>query len=321
MKYLYAGIVAAVLIGSAAVLTQDPFRPIEPEPAVSAALEQEKSVPEKTTLTWVGCGISKKAYMGELAAVYTEKTGIEIDIQGGGATRGIRDVAANKADMGGSCRHVLMVDQESNAKLIPVGWDALVVIVHPHNPVDDVTLVQMKAILSGEITSWKSLGGPNKKIDLVSRHQGAGGKISGVGRMTRELVFFNPEQDYTDKTTSVKSSTGVEKFVMQHRWSVGITGISSARRRNVKILGLDGATPSYDNIARGKYPLFRPLYLVLPKESEHRRSAEDFIAFAISDEGQKVLKQEGTVTLEDGADLWKKYRRAMLEAGIRMGDY
>ena len=119
--------------------------------------------------------------------------------------------------MGGSCRHVLTVDNESNAKLVPVGWDALVVIVHPNNPVSDIALEQIKAILSGELTNWKSLGGPNKKVELVDRHQGSGGKISGVGRMTRELVFFDPERDYTGNATSVKSSTEVEKFVAANR--------------------------------------------------------------------------------------------------------
>ena len=79
----------------------------------------EARLSEKTTLTWVGCGISKTAFMGELAAEYNKKTGVEIKIEGGGTTRGIRDPAAMRADMGGSCRHVLPCIEEEKRKTHP----------------------------------------------------------------------------------------------------------------------------------------------------------------------------------------------------------
>ena len=53
---------------------------------------------DEPTLRWVGCGISKKAYVSELAKAYEKRTGVKIDIQGGGATRGVRDVAGVTAD-------------------------------------------------------------------------------------------------------------------------------------------------------------------------------------------------------------------------------
>src|SRR3990170_3020600 len=100
--------------------------------AVVTVMTESASAEE---LKWVGCGVSKKAFMGALAAAYENKTGVKIKIEGGGATRGIVDVAAAKADLGGTCRHVLPRDEERGAKLNPVGWDALVVIVHPSNKV------------------------------------------------------------------------------------------------------------------------------------------------------------------------------------------
>ncbi|WP_455210225.1 hypothetical protein, partial [Kaarinaea lacus] len=48
---------------------------------------------ESNVIHWAGCGITKKAFMAELAAAYEAKTGIKVDLQGGGATRGIRDTA------------------------------------------------------------------------------------------------------------------------------------------------------------------------------------------------------------------------------------
>ena len=62
---------------------------------------------EGNALTWAGCGITKKAFMQELATAYEKETGKKIDIEGGGATKGIRKVATLEKDMGGTCRYLL----------------------------------------------------------------------------------------------------------------------------------------------------------------------------------------------------------------------
>src|SRR3990172_4152208 len=79
-------------------------------------------------LVCAGCGISKSAFMAEMAAAYKKKTGVEIDFKGGGATKGIREVANNKVDIGGTCRHVIddpdtlaTVPEERRTILTPVG--------------------------------------------------------------------------------------------------------------------------------------------------------------------------------------------------------
>ncbi|NOZ68853.1 MAG: hypothetical protein GXP46_06340 [Deferribacteres bacterium] len=108
-------------------------------------------------LTWTGCGITKKAFMAEIARLYEEKTGIKIRLSGGGATRGIRWVAAGLSDMGGSCRHRLIdsngtvYKEESNTELIPVAWDALVVIVNRDNPVSNISLENLKKVYDGKM--------------------------------------------------------------------------------------------------------------------------------------------------------------------------
>ena len=92
------------------------------------------------SLLWGGCGITKKAFMAELAKAYEKKTGIKVNLQGGGATKGIRQANGGQIDIGGACR-AKMSDavEERNAYQVPVAWDALVVIVHPDNPVDSIT--------------------------------------------------------------------------------------------------------------------------------------------------------------------------------------
>jgi len=175
--------------------------------------------PAGKTLTWVGCGISKKAFMTELAAAYEKKTGVKIDIQGGGATRGIREVAANNADMGGSCRYKIDSEgKERGAVLEPVAWDALVVIVHPDNPVENITFDQIRGVYLGKITNWKELGGNDAPIRLLARK----GKISGVGRALRKLVFADYNQEFK-ATEFVKSSGPLEKAVVKDVNAIAVT--------------------------------------------------------------------------------------------------
>ena len=96
-------------------------------------------------LNWVGCGISKKSYLTKLASAYTKKKQTEINVQGGGATRGIRDVAKGMADLGGSCRYHLPADElESKAGFEPVAWDALAIITNKGNSTDNLTLDQSR---------------------------------------------------------------------------------------------------------------------------------------------------------------------------------
>jgi len=246
---------------------------------------------EPVTLKWVGCGISKKAFMKELAAGYQKKTGVIIDIQGGGATRGIRETAANNSDMGGSCRYKIgSAPEESLAILEPVAWDALVVIVHPDNPVDNITFDQIRGIYLGKITNWKELGGNDAPIRLMARK----GKISGVGRAMRKLVFANYNQEFK-ATEFVKSSGPLEKAVVKDVNAIGVTGISSARKRKVKNLKLDGKEPSYENIRKGEYGLYRPLYLAMNSGGKQYAEVKKFITYAHSREGRDIIRNNGTV--------------------------
>src|SRR4030067_3685887 len=99
------------------------------------SLSSANAAAESKKITWAGCGISKNAFMAEMVAAHKKKTGVEIELKGGGATRGIRDVATGEASIGGTCRHVLdnperltTVPEERRVQLAPVAWDALAVI-------------------------------------------------------------------------------------------------------------------------------------------------------------------------------------------------
>jgi len=254
------------------------------------------------SVTWTGCGITKKAFMSEIAKAYEKKTGIEIKLSGGGAIKGIRATAAGSSDLGGTCRHWLIQEgsihpEENQADLTIVAWDAIVAITHPDNPITNISLADLKKIYDGDITSWKDLGGDDKKIILVTRS----GKYSGVGYMFKHLAFDDPEYDFKARSLTMKSSGPLEKKVEKSVAAFGVTGISSAKKRKVKILSLDGIEPTKENIASGAYPLWRPLYIAKNKQaSEEATKVVDFI---LSEEGQAIVSAQGSVNLKEGEAL------------------
>lgn len=251
------------------------------------------------TLNWVGCGISKKAYVTDLSRAFEEKTNIHINIQGGGATKGIRKVVSGEADLGGSCRYQLPEDpREAGVGLSPVAWDALVVITHKDNVVDDITLAQIHDIYTGIITNWKQIGGPDAPIEVFTRKS----KYSGVGRTLRKLIFADFDKKL-HSTQTFKSSGPLEKAIIKNPNAIAITGISSARLRDVKILKLGGANPSYDNIKAGKYQLYRPLYITYNPASKKISNVKKFIRFTSSAEGRKIMRENGTLPYREGISL------------------
>lgn len=281
-------------------------------PAISQSQTAGQSPTKVKTLTWSGCGISKKAFMKELAKAYEAKTGIKIKLAGGGATKGIRNVASRKLDLGGACRHTLESPRtlsphplERRVRMIPVAWDALVVIAHKSNPVENVTLDQLRKILTGKITNWNQLkGGKNAPIVLYTRK----GKISGVGRTVRELIFANYKQEFVSSHVE-KSSGPIERAIQGEAVNgIAITGISSARKRKgkIKILKLEGKEPSFANIKSGEYLLYRPLYIVTHLQNSDP-DVKAFVRFVHSEEARLIMRKVGTVPYTDAIHLWLKY--------------
>jgi len=256
---------------------------------------------DKNTIHWAGCGITKKAFMAELATGFEKKTGIKVDLQGGGATKGIRKAAKLEIDLGGSCRMTLpdADPSELHATLHPVAWDALAIIVHKKNPVSDLTTKQIKDIYKGKITNWKQVGGKDAPIKLYVRK----GKISGVGYAIRQYLFQDSDEDFVSSNV-VKSSGPLEKAVQKDLYAMGITGVSSARKRDVKIASFDGKSPSYENVKKGEYGLYRPLYLVTSPAPS--KNVKQFIEFAQSNEGREIIRNNKTVPYADALHLMRK---------------
>jgi phosphate transport system substrate-binding protein len=176
-----------------------------------------------------------------------------------------------------------------------------VLITHKDNPIDDISLADVRDIYSGKITNWKDIGGKDEKIELYTRKS----KFSGVGRTLRKLIFADFDYEIAS-TRAFKSSGPLEKAIIKTPNAIGFTGISSARLRDVKILSLNGVAPSYDNVKSGEYLLYRTLYLTYNPSSPKLEEVRRFIRFCHSREGRAIMKANGTLPYREAVHLVMK---------------
>jgi len=245
-------------------------------------------------LTVSGCSVSNVGYLTELADEYERRTGVKIFVRGGGSVVGIEDLRSGKVDFAASCRPRDAGDP-ADITYVQVAWDALAFIVHKSNPVENVTLDEVRSIYAGRITDWRQLKGREAPVQVFISRTKKG--LSGVEASTKHLVLNGKEPVASANTVFVASSGIVEQMVEENPEGFATTGISSARKRNVKILKVNGIAPTNKAIINNRYPLKRPLFILVPKNP--KPEVKKFVDFTLSKAGQRFIQSLNVISLLD----------------------
>ena len=246
------------------------------------------------SLTGSGCSVSVPGYLTNLARDYEKETGVKVMVLGGGSVRGLTDLAEGRTDFAASCQSKTPDDPE-NFEYIIATWDAMVFIVHKSNPVSSITPQQVRDIYNGRISNWKQLGGPDLKlISVITTPKGFG----GIGEALEKYILNGKRPQPQKNSTLQASSVAIwEQLVADMPEGFASTGYGSARKRNVKILKVNGIAPTRENIISGKYPYRRPLFIVVKKHA--RPEVRKFVDFVLSRKGQKLISSYGMPSLMD----------------------
>jgi phosphate transport system substrate-binding protein len=211
-----------------------------------------------------------------------------------GTIGGVEDLRTGKVDFAASCRPRRAGDPE-NIQYIQVAWGALVFITHKSNKVSNISLDQVRAIYAGQITNWKQLNGDDAPIKIFIAKGKAG--LSGVESSLIEMVLKGKDPVQTPHTTSLPSSAFAEQTVEKTPEGFATTGFPSAEKRAVKILKVDGVYPSMKTIRNNRYPLKRPLFIMVPQSP--KPEVKKFVDFVLSKEGQMFISSSGVISLLD----------------------
>jgi phosphate transport system substrate-binding protein len=256
---------------------------------LSSALNAEE-------LKMYACGVTRVAFMKELNEAFEKKFKAKITMnKKGGDLFVLGGLHKKEADIGSGCRDTLKDDKsEKDLWSTQVAWGALSFIVHPKNKVKNISIDNIKKVLTGKIKNWKELGGADKPIHLIIRES----PNSGIGRVARESLFKDPKTVFDKDAKKVKSSGFVREAVGADEDSFAIDNIiSSSKDKNIKILKVDGVEATKENILSNKYKLRQALYLYL--NNKPKDLAKKYIDFALSQEGQKIISKTGTANLEE----------------------
>ncbi len=227
---------------------------------------------------------SVQPFAEKLAEIYMHRhPDIRIDVQGGGSSAGIYAATQGAADLGASSRELL--GPEKNLVEIPIAYDGIAVIVHPSNPLTNITLADIRKIFSGAETNWRALNLPPHAIDLITREEG-----SGTREAFEHLVMG--KQEITPAALVQDSNGSVREIVAGDPHALGYISAGLVDDR-VRALAIDGALPTRDNIKNHTYKLVRRFLFVA--RAAPAGSCQDFVAFVLSPDGQKILEDEGLV--------------------------
>lgn len=231
---------------------------------------------------------SVQPFMELLAEEYMSRSPrVQINVQGGGSSAGIKAVTDGTADLGMASRRLTGDELSQGIVSTVIARDGIAVITHPDNPVDSLSLDQLRNIFSGRVTAWNAFGGSGR-ITVVVREEG-----SGTRGAFDELAMG--EQAVTRDAVVLGSTGAVRAAVAGDPGAIGYISLAQADQ-SVKVISIDGVEPSQENVGNGRYVIARPFIIMTggaPTDSVKR-----FIDFITSPDGRQILLNEGMVVAQ-----------------------
>ena len=227
-------------------------------------------------------------------AFMTANPGTNIQVSGGGSGVGIQQIGDKLVDIGMSSRD-LTKDELTKYKdfvITPVALDGIAVIVNPaSNPVNSLTIAQIRDIYSGKITNWKDVGGKERVIVVIGRDSASGTRTFFTDTVMNKTNYV--------KTQFEKNSNGaIQQSVAQTPGAIGYVGLGyiepSVKALKISVNGTL-VEPSIKSVLDKSYPISRSLLMIT--NGQPTGLVKDYIDYILSPDGQKLVAKEGFVPL------------------------
>jgi phosphate transport system substrate-binding protein len=229
----------------------------------------------------VGGSTSVTPLMEKFAEAYAAvKPHVKININPTGSGDGIKN-AGTLYQIGMSSRELTPAEQGQGFKAETIAIDGIAVIVHGSNPLNNLSVEQIRDIYTGAISDWSQIsgGGKSGRIAVVSREAG-----SGTRGAFEELVGFTKLVAGANESTSTGA---IKAGIAQNPDAIGYISLGSLDS-SVKALPVGGVAATSANVVNGSYKLARP-FIVLSKADAHAES-KAFLEWMLSPGGQAIVK-------------------------------
>jgi phosphate transport system substrate-binding protein len=163
------------------------------------------------------------------------------------------------------------------------------VIVNSANPIKGLTKKQVEQIFTGELTDWSAVGGTGGKISVYMRNTS-----SGTYSEFKELAM--KKRDYAPDSQKLAGNEQIAAEVGKNPNGIGYVGLAYTKASGIRVMPIDGATPSKESVLGKSYPYARPTFYYT--NGEPSGLAKEFVDFTLSDAGQKIVAQVGFVPIK-----------------------
>jgi len=226
-----------------------------------------------------------------------QNKGVNITVSESGSGNGAKSLINSTCQIGAMSR--FMKDGEFKAAIekgvMPVAhvvaMDGLPIIVHPSNPVKNLTVDQVRDIYTGKITNWNQVGGPNRPIIMISRDTN-----SGTYETFNEIVMR--KEKIAGNCEYVGSNGAVRQRVQSTANAIGYAGLGFVDN-TVKALSINDVAPTPRTVARGTYPIARALYLFTDKYPKLGSHLHGFISLYLTPKGQEIIESIGFIPVTE----------------------
>ncbi|MEO6002137.1 MAG: phosphate ABC transporter substrate-binding protein [Opitutus sp.] len=231
----------------------------------------------------------------QLAEEYKARNpGVSFEIAAEGSTTGIAAITDGTAQIGMSSRRAkpteMSAAQAKGVTLKPtiVAFDAIAVVVNSGNPLSTLTKRQIEQIFAGDIIDWSAVGGSPGKISIYTRNTS-----SGTYSDFKELAM--KKRDYASSSQKMAGHEAIAAEVGRNPNGIGYVGLAYMDSPGIKVVPIDGATPSKESVLAKKYPYARPTFYYT--NGEATGEAAKFLDFTLGEEGQKIAGKVGFVPI------------------------
>ncbi|MFW5659508.1 MAG: phosphate ABC transporter substrate-binding protein, partial [Bacteroidota bacterium] len=232
----------------------------------------------------------------ELAERFTEDPDRpDISVTAGGSGVGIAALLQENTDIAMSSRAIKFKERASFREQdlpfdeLVLAYDALAVVAHKTNPVDSLTLQQLKGIFQGKITNWKQVGGEDQNIVAFNRESSSG----TYGFFQKKVL----EGDKFGKLETVGANGELVEKVADNKLTIAYVGLAYVDPKSVKQIKIynpdlkRSIEPSIKTAMKGEYPLKRPLFFYFLQRDRQR--LQPIIDFVKSQAGQQMVIDSG----------------------------
>lgn len=231
---------------------------------------------------------SMEKVIGALGEAFTnENPNVNFTYNPTGSGSGITAVSEGRCDIGLSSRALKDDEKASGLTETVLAYDGIAMIVNNANTVTNLTIQQIADIYTGKITNWKDVGGSDGEIVVIGREAGSGTR-DGFESITGTADKCSYRQELT--------STGdVITTVSQNPNAIGYASLAAVGS-SIKVISVEGVTPTEATVKDGTYKIQRPFVLVTKTGTTLSAAAQAFFDYVTSSEAADTITKAGAVS-------------------------